>query len=87
MKIRLPLFRKGDKVYLHIEESVCSVTIIAAYRYNGINCYSVDASYYYPGLELEYVPESVLTRNVRGKNESYITRRKMNQLIEEYENP
>lgn len=86
MKISLPLFRRNDKVYLHIEESACMVIITDVYRYNGINCYSVDANYYYSGLELEYVSENVLTKDINNKNYGYISRRKMNKIIEEYEN-
>ena len=84
MRFTLPLFREGDEVYLHIEDCVCLVTITEVYRYKGMNCYSVDASAYSDGLELEYVVERVLTKKVSQKSKGYISSEHMDKIIEEF---
>lgn len=61
------------------------VTITEVYRYAGINYYSIDASKYHHGLELEWVPEKFLTKKVSQQSEGFVSRRHLKKIIEEYE--
>lgn len=87
MKICLPKYRIGQKVYLYISKGCVLVEILEFYNINDIWHYDIDCSNYATGMELAKVHENMLgLKSDPTKNNIYIPSKRMDQLYHEMTN-
>lgn len=88
MKIKLvpSKFRISDEVYLLYQGGACLVKITDVYKYENSWYYSIDASNYKSGLELEWVRETALSKypSCRKNNIPY-SKEIIDNLLSEFE--